>query len=291
MFRSSSCVFYGVVRRGKSTPPSTQTIFFESYRNNNTKFQILQKLLVSSMGNSMPKSKGKMNIRQLFDDESSTYTYLVWDEETKDGLLIDPVDTQVERDLKVVEEEGVNLIYGINTHAHADHITGTGILKTKVEGLKSIISQASKAAADITLSPGDKVQFGKRHLHVRATPGHTEGCVSYVADDKSMVFTGDTLLIQGCGRTDFQGGSASQLFESVHTQLFTLPDECIVYPAHDYKGRFSSNIGSEKSTNPRLGGGKSKEEFIEIMDNLNLSYPKKIDVAVPANMRCGVPDI
>lgn len=231
-----------------------------------------------------------MKVRQLFDDESSTYTYLLWDEQTKDGLLIDPVDTQVERDLKVVEEEGVKLIYGINTHAHADHITGTGILKTKVEGLKSIISEASKAQADIKVSPGDTIEFGTCHINVRATPGHTEGCVSYVANDESMVFTGDTLLIQGCGRTDFQGGSASQLFESVHTQLFTLPDECIVYPAHDYKGRFSSKIGKEKSTNPRLGGGKSKEEFIEIMNNLNLSYPKKIDVAVPANMRCGVPD-
>lgn len=242
------------------------------------------------MGNSMPKAKAAMKMRQLFDDESSTYTYLVWDEETKDGLLIDPVDTQAERDLEVVKEEGVNLIYGINTHAHADHITGTGILKTKVTGLKSIISKASKAKADITLSPGDKIQFGNRYLDVRATPGHTEGCVSYVTDDESMVFTGDTLLIQGCGRTDFQGGSASQLYDSVHTQLFTLPDECIVYPAHDYKGRFSSKIGNEKNTNPRLGGSKSKEEFIEIMNNLNLSYPKKIDVAVPANMRCGVPD-
>lgn len=249
------------------------------------------------MGNTVPKAPGKLRMpqllrmRQMFDDESSTFTYLVWDEESKEGALIDPVDTQVERDLKVVEDEGVALIYGINTHAHADHITGTGILKTKVTGLKSVISQASKAKADILLNPGDKIVFGNRHLNVRATPGHTEGCVSYVADDESMVFTGDTLLIQGCGRTDFQGGSASQLYDSVHSQLFTLPDECIVYPAHDYKGRFSSEIGKEKSTNPRLGGGKSKEEFIEIMDNLNLSYPKKIDVAVPANMRCGVPDL
>ncbi len=242
------------------------------------------------MGNSKSTSRETLKMRQLFDDESSTYTYLLWDDETKLGVLIDPVDTQVERDLKVVQEENVNLIYGINTHAHADHITGTGILKTKVDGLQSMISKASNAQADITLEPGEKIQFGKRYLTVRATPGHTEGCVSYVTDDERMVFTGDALLIQGCGRTDFQGGSALTLFDSVHTQLFTLPEDCIVYPAHDYKGRFSSTIGKEKSTNPRLGGGKTKDEFIEIMDNLNLSYPKKIDVAVPANMRCGVPD-
>ena len=176
-------------------------------------------------------------------------------------------------------------------HAHADHITGTGILKTKVNGLKSIISKASTAKADVRVEPGDKIEFGGRHVVVRATPGHTAGCVCLVTDDETMVFTGDTLLISGCGRTDFQGGSASDLYDNVHSQLFTLPDVCVVYPAHDYKGRFSSKIGVEKENNPRLGGTKTKEEFIEIMKNLNLSYPKKLDVAVPANMRCGVPDV
>lgn len=232
-----------------------------------------------------------MGIRQLFDEESSTYTYLLWDTNTKDAVLVDPVDTQVDRDLQVVDDEGLSLRYGINTHAHADHITGTGLLKQKVQDMKSIISKASKAQADIHVGPGDKIEFGERYLTVRATPGHTEGCVSYVSDDETMVFTGDALLIQGCGRTDFQGGSASTLYDSVHEQLFSLPEDCIVYPAHDYKGRKSSKIGIEKQTNPRLGGGKTKDEFKDIMDNLNLSYPKKIDVAVPANMRCGVPDV
>jgi len=241
------------------------------------------------MSNKLDQSS--IGIRQLFDDVSSTFTYLLWDKETLDAVLIDPVDTKVDRDLEVVTEEGVKLIYGINTHAHADHITGTGILKTKVEGLKSVISEASGAVADIKFAPGDKIHFGGRYLETRATPGHTAGCVSYVTDDGKMVFTGDALLIQGCGRTDFQGGSASTLYDSVHSQLFTLSDDCIVYPAHDYKGRFSSTIGDEKKTNPRLGGGKTKEEFTEIMDNLGLSYPKMIDVAVPANMRCGVPDV
>mmetsp|Transcript_10906 Transcript_10906/g.13781 ORF Transcript_10906/g.13781 Transcript_10906/m.13781 type:complete len:264 (+) Transcript_10906:154-945(+) len=236
-------------------------------------------------------SSTPLSIRQLFDDESSTYTYLLWDAETKDAVLIDPVDTQVDRDLNVVSEEGLNLVFAINTHAHADHISGTGILKTKVATVRSVISEASKAKADLTIAPGDKIVFGGKYIDVRATPGHTEGCVSYITDDRKYVFTGDTLLIMGCGRTDFQGGSASTLYDSVHSQLFTLSDDCIVYPAHDYKGRLSSTIGNEKKDNPRLGNGKSKEEFIEIMNNLNLSYPKKIDVAVPANMRCGVPDV
>jgi sulfur dioxygenase len=133
--------------------------------------------------------------------------------------------------------------------------------------------------------------FGNRFVSVRATPGHTAGCVSYVADDESFVLTGDALLIQGCGRTDFQGGSAETLYQSVHSQLFTLPPTTIVYPAHDYKNRTSSTIGDEQENNPRLGKSKTKQEFIEIMANLNLDYPKKIDVAVPANLRCGVPDV
>jgi sulfur dioxygenase len=175
--------------------------------------------------------------------------------------------------------------------AHADHITGTGLLKEKVEGVRSVISEASGAKADVKIGSGDRIVFGSRYVEARATPGHTEGCFSYVADDESFVLTGDTLLIQGCGRTDFQGGSAETLYESVQQQLFSLPDSTIVYPAHDYKSRTESSIMNEKENNPRLGATKTKDEFIEIMANLNLSYPKKIDVAVPANMRCGAPDV
>ncbi|KAL3936697.1 MAG: hypothetical protein SGBAC_008041 [Bacillariaceae sp.] len=233
-----------------------------------------------------------MGLKQLFDDTgSSTYTYLLWDTETKDCVLVDPVDVQVERDLKEIEELGLNLVYGINTHAHADHITGTGLLKQQVPAMNSIISTASQAMADLTVANGDRIVFGNRSLVVKSTPGHTEGCVSYVADDESFVLTGDALLIQGCGRTDFQGGSAESLYKSVHSQLFSLPESTVVYPAHDYKSRTQSSIGAEVESNPRLGGGKTPEEFVEIMANLNLSYPKKIDVAVPANMRCGVPDV
>ena len=243
-----------------------------------------------SKGEVIIKAGEKIGLKQLFDDDSSTYTYLLWDGTTKDAILVDPVDIQVDRDLAAVQELGLTLVYGINTHAHADHITGTYLLKQRVEGLKSVISTASKAAADIHVDAGDRIVFGSRYIEVRATPGHTEGCVSFVADDQSFVMTGDALLIQGCGRTDFQGGSAETLYDSVHKQLFTLPDSCIVYPAHDYKGRTHSTIGDEKSTNPRLGVAKSIEEFVDIMANLNLAYPKKIDIAVPANMRCGVPD-
>jgi len=142
---------------------------------------------------------------------------------------------------------------------------------------------------DITFSTKTK-HFPQNNQNITFS-GHTEGCVSFVADDESFVMTGDALLIKGCGRTDFQGGSAETLYDSVHTQLFSLPESCIVYPAHDYNGRTESSIGSEKSENPRLGGNKSKDEFVDIMANLKLAYPKKIDVAVPANMRCGVPDV
>jgi len=232
-----------------------------------------------------------LGFQQLFDDDSSTYTYLIWDPSTKDAILIDPVDIQADRDVQAIQAiPSLNLKYGINTHAHADHITGTGILKTKLPGLQSIISKASGAKADVHVEHGDTIQFGTRHIAVRATPGHTGGCVSFVTDDRRMVFTGDALLIQGCGRTDFQGGSASTLYDSVHTQLLNaLPLQTLVYPAHDYKARTSSTIEAERTTNPRLT--KTKDEFVEIMANLKLSYPKKIDVAVPANMRCGVPDV
>mmetsp|Transcript_10141 Transcript_10141/g.37125 ORF Transcript_10141/g.37125 Transcript_10141/m.37125 type:complete len:315 (-) Transcript_10141:1633-2577(-) len=227
--------------------------------------------------------------RQLFDTSgSSTYTYLLACKETNEAVLIDPVLEMVDRDLAVLNDLGVRLIYAINTHCHADHVTGSGKLKREVEGLKSIISKASGAQADILIAPGDQIKFGKRHLDVRATPGHTNGCVTYVLDDSSMCFTGDAVLIRGCGRTDFQEGSAATLYDSVHSQIFTLPDETLLYPAHDYKGRMVSTVGEEKNLNARLT--KSKEEFINIMNNLNLAYPKRIDVAVPANLVCGIQD-
>lgn len=245
----------------------------------------------NNKGGAIVRTGDKMGLKQLFDDDSSTYTYLLWDTTTKDAIVVDPVDLQVDRDIAAAKELGLNLVYGVNTHAHADHITGTWMLREKVKGLQSVISEASQAQADFHIHHGDRIVFGSRFVEARATPGHTAGCLSYVADDQSFVLTGDALLILGCGRTDFQGGSAETLYESVHSQLFSLPDDTIIYPAHDYKGRTQSLVGEEKAQNPRLGGGKTKAEYVDIMANLNLAYPKKIDVAVPANMRCGAPDV
>ncbi|KAM0008831.1 putative persulfide dioxygenase [Helianthus debilis subsp. tardiflorus] len=242
-------------------------------------------------------SSTKLLFRQLFEKESSTYTYLLADASHPDkpALLVDPVDKTVDRDLSLVNDLGLKLVYAINTHVHADHVTGSGLIKTKVPGVKSIISKASKASADILVEAGDKIQFGDLYLEVRATPGHTVGCVTYVTGDgpdqpqPRMAFTGDALLIRGCGRTDFQGGSSEQLYESVHSQIFTLPKDTFIYPAHDYKGFTVSTVGEEMLYNPRLT--KDEETFKSIMENLKLSYPKMIDVAVPANMVCGLQDL
>ena len=227
-----------------------------------------------------------MLFRQLFDGESSTYTYLLAD--GGEGVLIDPVLEHVERDVEIAKDLGVNLKVLLNTHCHADHITGTGKMKKLLPGAKSAIAEASGATADIKLNEGDKIHFGSRHIAVRSTPGHTDGCVTFVLDDESMCFTGDAVLIRGCGRTDFQQGDAGKLYDSVHAKVFSLPDSTLVYPAHDYKGRTCSSVGEEKRLNARLT--KSRDEFIKIMEELGLPYPKKIDVAVPANMVCGVQD-
>ncbi|MEQ2180833.1 Ethylmalonic encephalopathy 1 [Goodea atripinnis] len=174
----------------------------------------------------------------------------------------------------------------VNTHCHADHITSSGLMKKRVAGLKSAISKFSGASADILLSEGDKIAFGKHYLTVRETPGHTDGCLTFVSADESMIFTGDCLLIRGCGRTDFQQGCPKCLYDSVHDKIFTLPDNCLIYPAHDYLGQTVSTVGEERKFNPRLT--MSKDEFVETMNNLNLPKPFKIDVSVSANLVCGL---
>lgn len=227
--------------------------------------------------------------RQLFEAESSTYTYLLADTDTREAVLIDPVLETVDRDLKLITELGLTLKVALNTHCHADHITGTGLLKKNMFGLKSAISKHSGAAADIQLSEGDRITFGKHYVMVLETPGHTDGCVTYVTEDQSMAFTGDALLIRGCGRTDFQQGCPKKLYESIHKKIFTLPGSCFIYPAHDYKGQTVSTVNEEKKFNPRLT--KSLDEFVKIMNNLNLPKPKKIDISVPANLVCGLHDV
>ena len=227
--------------------------------------------------------------RQLFERESSTYTYLLGCAETRECLLIDPVLETVERDLQVIDDLGLTLKLCVNTHCHADHITGSVEIKKLREGVKSVISKRAGAMADVLIDEGDVVEVGTSvKLKCLSTPGHTSGCVSLVLGDNTDVFTGDALLIRGCGRTDFQGGSSETLFDGVTRKLLGgLPDACKVWPAHDYKGRMMSTIGEEKRLNPRLGAGKTKEEFVQIMKDLNLPYPEKIDASLPRNLKCG----
>ncbi len=226
-----------------------------------------------------------MIFRQLIDRPTCTYTYLLADQ--GEAVLIDPVRDQIERDVQLLEELGLSLKFTLETHVHADHVTSGGLLRGRL-GSRSVVSAAGGApCADRPVVHGDRVHFGGRYLEVRATPGHPDGCVSYVLDDQSRVFTGDTLLIRGCGRTDFQQGSPATLYQSVHSQIFSLPLECAVYPGHDYKGRTVSSVAEERSFNPRLRVSNTLAQFEEIMAELKLAYPKQIDVAVPANLKCG----
>ncbi len=231
-----------------------------------------------------------MVFRQLFDPSSSTYSYLLGDASTREAVLIDPVYEQHERDAALVRELGLRLVFTLDTHCHADHVTGGWRMKAAL-GSKTCLARAYSAEnIDILLDHGSIIRFGGSALHVRATPGHTDGCLSFVTEDESAVFTGDALLVRGAGRTDFQQGDASRLFRSIREQLFSLPDTCTVYPGHDYEGRTSSTIGEERVHNPRIGGGAREEDFVGYMQNLALPHPKQLAVAVPANMRGGKPE-
>ncbi|MEJ7806357.1 MAG: MBL fold metallo-hydrolase [Telluria sp.] len=227
-----------------------------------------------------------MIFRQLFEPLSSTYTYLLGDLDTGEALLIDPVITTMDRDLAALHGLGLRLAYTVDTHIHADHITAALALKRAVGSRISAPAQEQLPCVDVGLQEGTMLQLGGITLHPLHTPGHTDGHFAYLVNN--MVFSGDALLIDGCGRTDFQNGDADALYQSVHDKLFTLPDETLVYPAHDYEARFVSSILQEKQRNPRLGGGKTREQFKTIMASLNLPYPKFIDYAVPGNRHCGV---
>lgn len=227
-----------------------------------------------------------MIFRQLFEPASSTYTYLLGDEVTGRALLIDPVVEEVETYAQLLDELGLRLDYTLETHVHADHVTAGAALRERFGSRTVVQRDGGAACADLPVKHGDHIRVGAVDLEVRETPGHTAGCVAYVAGDR--VFTGDALLIGGCGRTDFQQGNAGRLYDTVHGQLFTLPPDTLVYPGHDYKGRTVSTIKEEMATNARLGGGKSREAFIQVMADLKLAYPRQIDRAVPANRRCGV---
>jgi glyoxylase-like metal-dependent hydrolase (beta-lactamase superfamily II) len=226
--------------------------------------------------------------RQLFDPTSSTYTYLLGD--AGEAVLIDPVFENVRRDLALLRELGLRLTATLDTHVHADHVTAAWLLKVR-SGSQIMLSEAAGAeAVDRPLRHGDRVGFGARHLAVRATPGHTRGCLTFVLDDQRMAFTGDSLLIRGCGRTDFQQGSAALLYRSVQDQILSLPSDCLLYPGHDYRGLTVTSVAEEMRYNPRLGGDTDAADFAGYMNHLGLPHPKLMDIAVPANLRCGQPD-
>jgi len=223
--------------------------------------------------------------RPLFEKESSTYTYLLADSQTKEAVIIDAVSETKQRDIGLIEELGLDLKYIIETHVHADHITSSCPLKDHFSQAQIVLGSAnSVTCADILIKDGESLAFGKYQIKALSTPGHTDGCMSYVIDDK--VFTGDALLIRSCGRCDFQGGSAEKLYNAIQ-YLFTLPEATLVYPAHDYGGRTVSSIWEEKTFNEMIGGGVDQAEFIRRVDAMELSLPAKIHVAVPSNQVCG----
>ena len=229
-----------------------------------------------------------MLFRQLLDPETSTYTYLLADQTKRDAIIIDPVLEQIERDVGLIQDLGLHLRYALDTHVHADHVTALGSLRERL-GVETVLSErAGVGCADVLVKDGDTLRFGDHGVEVLETPGHTAGCVTYLTTDRTMAFTGDALLIRGCGRTDFQGGCAHQLYRSVHGRLFTLPPNTLIFPAHDYKGRTATSVEEERRLNPRLGGETTETEFVAIMRALALAYPKNIDVALPRNARCGM---
>jgi len=220
-----------------------------------------------------------MIFRQLFDRDTCTYTYLVADQDRREAVLIDPIISQIDRDAALIEELHLTLKYALDTHVHADHTTASGKLREQT----GIAATNNVTCADHSLKCGEVLALGKLQIEVLCTPGHTDGCLSYLIDNH--LFSGDSLLIRGCGRTDFQNGDAGTLYDSIFQKLFTLPEDTLLHPGHDYHGRTVSTIGEEKQYNPRLTLGR--DDFIEFMSELNLANPKYMMEAIPANQSCG----
>ena len=231
-----------------------------------------------------------MIFRQLFDAESSTFTYLLADEATRQGIIIDPVLDNFHRDSALVHELGLDLKYSIDTHVHADHITSAWLFKQLLGADIVISSHSHVRKADLYCGEGRRIEFGSRFVETRLTPGHTDGCMTLVLDDQSMAFTGDCLLVRGTGRTDFQQGDPVSMYRSISRKIFTLPDSTLLWPAHDYSGRTVTSVLEEKTFNLRCGAGANEKDFVEYMNNLHLPHPDQIDQAVPANLQCGKTD-
>jgi len=226
-----------------------------------------------------------MIFRQFFDQDSYTYTYLLGCESSRKAILIDSVANQLDFYLQVLDEYNLTLIYTLETHIHADHVTAAGLLRDQLTSKGIVHRDAGAMCADMLVTDGVELQLGEINIQVLHTPGHTNGCISFLIGDR--LFTGDSLLINGCGRTDFQQGDAKTLFNSIKQKIFKLPDDTLVYPGHDYQGQRVSTIAQEKQLNPRVNDHVNLQDFIQIMANLNLTYPKNIDQALPANQVCG----
>jgi glyoxylase-like metal-dependent hydrolase (beta-lactamase superfamily II)/rhodanese-related sulfurtransferase len=228
-------------------------------------------------------------LRQLFDADTGTFTYLLADVASRQGMLIDAVFEQHGRDLSLLRELGITLVACLDTHAHADHVTGSWLMHEATGCAIGLAAAVGAANVTLPLQHGDRVAFGDRALEVRSTPGHTDGCISFVLDDQRMAFTGDALLVRGCGRCDFQQGNAHTLWRSITEQLLSLPESCLLYPGHDYTGRGVTSVAEEKAFNARLGGAARERDFVGAMDNLKLPHPHKIAEALPGNLRSGRP--
>lgn len=231
-----------------------------------------------------------MLFRQLFDAASSTYTYLLADQKTGDAVLIDPVREHMDSYLRLLDELELKLVMAVDTHVHADHITALGLLRESTGCVTYMGQQAQADCVSARFSDGDKLRFGSHELVAIYTPGHTDDSYSFYLDDNGQhyVFTGDTLLIRGTGRTDFQNGDAHQQYHSLFERLLSLPGDTAVFPAHDYKGWTTSSIAEERLHNPRLQVA-SEAEYVQLMHALKLPNPRLMDIAVPANRACGMP--
>ncbi len=227
--------------------------------------------------------------RQLFDADTGTFTYLIAEVVSGQALLIDSVFEQHDRDLALIQELGLQLVACLDTHAHADHVTGSWLMYAATGSAIGLAASVGAENVTLPLRHGDRVAFGGRSLEVRATPGHTDGCLTFVLDDHSLAFTGDALLVRGCGRCDFQQGNAQTLYQSITGQILSLPDSCLLYPGHDYTGRSVTSVTEEKAYNARLGGQANERDFVIYMQTMKLPHPHRIAEALPANMRSGKP--
>ncbi|MFN5117165.1 MAG: rhodanese-like domain-containing protein [Cyanobacteriota bacterium] len=248
--------------------------------------------MVASLGSPLLRQAaggGSLLFRQLFDAPTGTFTYLLGDVGSGEGVLIDPVFEQHERDLSLVRELGLRLVACLDTHAHADHVTGSWLMHQATGSAIGLAAAVGAENVTLPLHHGDRVPFGGRGLEVRSTPGHTDGCLSFVVDDHAMAFTGDALLVRGCGRCDFQQGDAHTLWASITGQILSLPDSCLLYPGHDYTGRSVTSVAEEKAFNARLGGDATERDFVGHMQAMKLPHPGRIAEALPGNMRSGRP--